>query len=84
MMKYNDYMWTINCLYYGCDHGECTKRKPMTKAEASMTRILELKELLQPYHSHSYMTGDQIDECIALLEEAKRLLELHHTPEEKK
>jgi hypothetical protein len=55
----------------------------MNNQEQSLQRILQLKEMLEPYHIHSYMSGDQIDECLALLEEAKRLLQLHHTPEEK-
>ncbi len=56
----------------------------MNNLEQCIERILQLKQVLVPFDAHSYMTGDQIDECIGLLEEAKRLLELHHTPEEKK
>ena len=56
----------------------------MNNLEQCIQRILQLKENLAPYHTHSYMTGDQIDECIELLNEVKRLLELHHSPEESK
>ena len=50
----------------------------------SLLRILQLKEMLDPYnHWSQYMSGEDIDLCIELLNEAKRLLELHHTGEVK-
>jgi len=74
---------TINCLLGGCIDPKCVQIMKKTTFMECNERILQLKDILAPYHFMSYMSGDQIDECIEILHEAKRLLELHHTGEVK-